>query len=166
MKKINLKTIDKADKTSIRTKQRAHCVCLHSGLSISFSDMKNAKAFLVKTNDFLNDKMFELIEIQIEIYGHFKRTWYYMNIPDEAVIRSNMQSIDNALKFAVERSSWQNGPHYVWSWMEQICSSLVAMATIIQELNRKKGNYAEIRILQSIISRVENVRKQLQTFPD
>ncbi len=40
MKKINLQTIAKANKTSIRTKQRKHSVLLNWGLTIYFTDIK------------------------------------------------------------------------------------------------------------------------------
>lgn len=166
MKKINIKTIYKADKHSIRTKLKSHCVFLHNEISIYFTDIKDAKSFLVKTNDFLNDKLWELNEISIELYSHFKRSWFYLGHSEESSIRTSIRMIDENMKLIISRSSWENGPPYTWKWMDGIMNDQLSIAEVINELNKRRGNYAEIRVINTLIARILFVKKQMEKYPE
>ncbi len=60
MKKIRTKSIVNADKSAVYTKQRSHHVFLGNNITVYFSNLKEAKSFLAKTNLVLNQKLFEL----------------------------------------------------------------------------------------------------------
>lgn len=166
MKKINIKTITKADKTSIRTKQRKHSVMLNWGVTLYFTDIKDAKAFLVKTNEFLTFKLFELNEIYIEAFGHYRRSWFYLDLNQDSACRSEISNIESNFRFSVDRSHWINGSVYVFKWIEQIAGSLVHMLSQIRDLHRKRGNWAEIRVISAIEARINYLLNQVKKWPE
>ena len=72
MKKINITSITKADYSSHLTKLRTHCVSLGNGSINYFSNINKAKEFLAKTNRFLNERLFDLNELYIDVHTHFQ----------------------------------------------------------------------------------------------
>ena len=166
MKKINLQTIQKADKSSIRTKQRKHSVLLNWDARFYFSDIKDAKAFLVKTNDFLTFKLFEMNELYIEVFGHYRRAWFYMELLQDTDCKSAINSIENSFKLIIDRSHWANGPVLVQNWFRQISESLYLILNKINELHHKRGNWAEMRIISALVARIDYLLNQLNSWPE
>jgi hypothetical protein len=164
MKKINLQTIAKANKTSIRTKQRKHSVLLNWGLTIYFTDIKQAKAFLVKTNDFLTFKLFEINEIYIEVFGHYRRGWFYMDMDMDmdSGCRSSITIIENNFRLTVDPSHWINGSVFVFNWIDQIANQLKTILSHIKDMHRKRGNWAEIRVISVLVARIDYLLFQLK----
>lgn len=166
MKKINLQTIAKADKTSIRTKQRKHSILLNWGLTIYFTDIKQAKAFLVKTNDFLTFKLFEINEIYIEVFGHYRRAWFYLELNQDSASRSAITIIENNFRLTVDRSHWIDGSVYVFMWIDQIATQLKTVLEHIANMHRKRGNWAEIRVITALVARIDYLLYQLKGWPE
>jgi len=167
MKKVNIKTIAKADKTSIRTTQRKHCILLDWESKHYFSDIKEARTFLVKTNDFLTFKLFEFNEIYIEVFSHYRRAWFYLDNTQESATRAAISAIENNYKLIMDRSHWQNGPILVQNWIRQIANELNTALIIIEEMHRKRGNWAEMRVVvSSIRTRIGYLIAEVQKYPN
>jgi len=166
MKRINIQTIAKANKTSIRTKQRSHCVLLNWGLTIYFTDIKQAKAFLVKTNDFLTFKLFEINEIYIEVFTHYRRGWFYFDVPQDAAARASSEYIDKCFKLIVDRGHWQNGAVYVFNWINQIIDGLNTFLTMLSDNHRQRGNYAELRVIETLRARLSFLSGSVNNWTD
>ncbi|MBV5346938.1 hypothetical protein JZU46_01795 [bacterium] len=166
MKKINIKTITKADKTSIRTKQRKHSVLLNWGVTVYFSDIKEAKAFLVKTNEFLTFKLFELNEIYIESFTHYRRSWFYLSLDQDTACRVEISNIEKDFRLSIDRSNWVNGSVYVFKWIDQIADSLKSILNQIREMHRNRGNWAEIRVISAIEARINYLIMQVNKWPE
>lgn len=166
MKRINLKTIIPADKTNIRTRQRKICVFLHTGLTVYFTNNKVAKAFLVETNDFLNVKLFELNEQYIELFTQYRRMWFYFefDLTGDTAIKNAFTDIERCMLLMVERGSWVNGPPMVWKWFGLCADSLSLVITILQAMHRRRNNFAEVKILEAVRSRVEYLKSQLAAY--
>lgn len=166
MKKVNIKTIEKADKTSIRTKRRKHSILLHSGLTLYYSDIKDAKIFLVKTNDFLTFKLFELNEIYIEVFTHYRRAWFYFDVPQDAAARASSEYIDKCFKLIVDRGHWQNGAVYVFNWLAQIVNGLNVFLNLLSDNHVRHGNYAELRVIETLRARISFLESSVNNWTD
>ena len=164
MKKINIETIISGDKTSIRTKHRKHRVFLHSDLTLSFEDIKKAKVFLVGVSDFLTFKLFELNEIYIELFSHYRRAWFYIDNTQDKNIMTETRTIDYSFKLCFERSDWESGSFYVFNWIRCICDSLQSIIKIIDSMQIKRGNYAEIRIMKTVSKRIELIMNEVFSY--
>lgn len=164
MKKINIETISDGDKSSIRTNNRKHRVFLHSDLTLSFDDHKKAKIFLVGVSDFLTFKLFELNEIYIELFTHYRRAWFYIDNTQDKNILTETRTIDHSFKLCFERSNWQNGSHYVFNWIRSICESFQSIIRIIESMQIKRGNYAENRIMKALSKRIEYILNEIFSY--
>jgi len=164
MKKINIENIERSDKSSIRTNNRKHRVFLHSDLTLSFEDYKKAKIFLVGVNDFLTFKLFELNEIYIELFTHYRRAWFYIDNTQDKNIMKDTRTIDDCFKLCFERSSWTNGSHYVFNWIRSICDSFQSIIRIIENMQLKRGNYGEIRIMGAVSNRVQYILNEVFNY--
>lgn len=166
MKKIQLKTIYKGDKSSIRSDARKHCVCISSDIRISFSDYRAAESFLSRANDFFNVKLFELNELYLDLFIHYRRNWFYFeyNIQDEAACTRAFETINKSMSLMVNRSHYENGPVMVNNWMIGSFTQLISIIEILKELHRKRNNWAEIRILDSQKNRILFILSQIETF--
>lgn len=165
MKKIKLKTLDNADKTSIRTKQRKHSIFLRPGLTVYFTDIKDARAFLVKTSEFLTFQFFQLSEIQIEVYAQYRRAWWYSDQEQTGRISGAFADIENCYRLAFERSHWTNGAPYVFKWIQQVSEALNVVLDILTSIHKKRGNFAELRILSAIRARISFVIGECLSWP-
>lgn len=166
MKKITLKTIYKADKTSIRTNARKHSICIKAGTTISFTDHRKAEAFLVQTNDFLNFKLFELNELYIELNTQYRRNWFYFefNIQDERSCFGSFMQTEKYMNLMVDRGHYENGPYMVFSWMDASFCSMMAVIELLQDLHKKRNNWAEIKVLEAIRTRAEFMLSQIRDY--
>ena len=164
MNKINIQSIVEAEKNSIRTTNRKHRVFLHSDLTLHFNDLKQAKIFIVKTNDFLTFKFFELNEIYIELFTYFRRGWFYLDVTQESLINSTMKNIDYLFKLSFTRSEWANGSHYVFNWINQIIDSLKTITNVLKGMQQFRGNWAETRIMQTLTNRLEFILKEVFSY--
>lgn len=166
MKKIQLKTIYRGDKSSIRTNARKHWICIHSDLRISFTDYRQAEAFLSKTNDFLNVKLYELNELYIDLFTHYRRNWFYFeyNIQDDSACTAAFDIINKYMNLIINRSHYENGPVMVFNWMIGSYRQILTVINILKDLHRKRNNWAEIRILDAKKNMALFLLSQIETF--
>jgi hypothetical protein len=172
MKKIILRNVHKADKSSIFTKQKKHCVFLGNQVNIYFSDLKKAKAYVVETNEFLNQKLFEVNALYIDVFSAYRKSWFYFfNVYDKnmhfsgnnQVVRE-LETIEKKMTLMVARSHFENGSFIIWQGFNVVLESL---KTIIQALNllyKQKKHYAEARQMQTIESRIKMIEDQLNQW--
>jgi hypothetical protein len=165
MKKIALENVKRADKTSIFTEQKKHLVYLGNGTNLYFSDLKKAKAFVVETNEFLNQKLFEVNSLYIEVFAAYRKSWFYfynvydknMHINGNAQIIRELELIENKMQVVVGRAKFVNGSFIVWNGFTLILESLTTIVSAIRLLYKQKKYYSEARQIQAIESRIKMI---------
>jgi len=172
MRKIRIENLTKADKSNHITKQRKHQVFLGNNVTVYFSDMKKAKAFLTVTNYFLNRKLFEINALYIDIFTEYRKAWFYSSgeydrqmhfINDNFVFR-DIEIIDRKFSLMVSRSHFENGSSIVWHGMYIIiecCESTIGKLT---DLYKAKKHYAEAHQLNVIAERLGILKLQLDEY--
>lgn len=169
MKKIRITHITKADYSSVLTNNRIHCITLGNGSTKYFKNINKAEEFISKTNKFLNIKLYEINELQIEIYSQYQRNWFYFNISSdfeslEYRCKNNFTSIIECMNLAVSRSHHRNGNHLTFKHLFDVYDFLKEIVIIIKELQSKRGNYAESYYMEVIIKRIEYLKSNLENY--
>ena len=166
MKKIKLKNITKADKSSFLTKRHSHSVSLGNGLTFYFSNINEVEAFLSELNRFLNYKLFELNEFFIEAFTIYQRNWFYFNNSeelkrDETRIQECIISFFKSLEILYSRSGWQNGNHFTFRFFYTLYDNIIFIAETVQALHKARNNFAESNIIEVIKKRVKSAKYEL-----
>lgn len=171
MKKINIKSITKADKTSHLTRQRTHCISLGNGSINYFSNITKAKEFLAKTNRFLNERLFDLNELYIDVHTHFQRNWFYFN-NDSQNIRGlehscykNFELIQDCMNLVCTHSHYTNGNHFTFKHLNEIQDCLINTVVIIKKIHVLRDNYAESRCMDVLIRRIKYIKTLINNYP-
>ena len=169
MKKINIKSITKADYSSHLTKLRTHCVSLGNDSINYFSNINKAKKFLAKTNQFLNERLFDINELYIDVHIQFQRNWFYFNKSQfhslEYDCYKNFESIHECMNLACTRSHYTNGNFLTFKHLNEVQDCLVNIVLIIKNLQLKRGNYAESKYMDVIIRRIKYVKMLIEKYP-
>lgn len=172
MKKIQLTNVKFADKQARLIKQRKHCVYLGNGVSVYFTDLKAAKSFLVKTNQFLNQKLFELNSLYIDLFTEYRKAWFYFfNVYDRKLHRNSenfvlieIQTIEKKMTLMVARAHFDNGSTIVFQGFRIILSSMETITETLIDLYKAKKHYAEAHQIRAIQSRIEILKAQINEF--
>jgi len=170
MKKINITSITKADYSSHLTKLRTHCVSLGNGSINYFSNINKAKEFLAKTNRFLNERLFDLNELYIDVHTHFQRNWFYFNNSQqlkglEFECYKNFELIQDCMNLVYTRSHYTNGNQFTFKHIFEIHNCLINTVIIIKKLHVMRGNYAESKYMDVIIRRIKYVKMLIEKYP-
>jgi hypothetical protein len=172
MKKIVIKNLTKSDKSSVHTRQRKHCVFLGNDSSVYFSDMKKAKAFLVATNEFLNQKLFELNALYIDLFTEYRKSWFYffniydrkMHITGENNVLMEISTIEKKMTLMVARAHFENGSSIVWHGFRVIISSMKNITGSLSYLYKTKKFYAQSHQIRAIEARIIILENQLNEW--
>jgi len=121
---------------------------------------------LANLNDFLNLRLFEMNEIYIELFTHYRRCWFYFenDISGETSIKSYFIECDKFFHLLVTRSHYENGPSYTLNWISQAAKSLKTVIKILQDLHRKRNGWAEIKNLEAVASRLNYIQNAVLTW--
>ena len=146
MKKIRIEKIKTGDKSAVYTKQKRHCVYLGNRVSVYFSDMKKAKAFLVQTNEFLNQKLYEINSLYIEVFTEYRKAWFYffdiydrsLHIVSENKILMDIGAIEKKMSLMVARSHFPNGSTIVHQGFSYIIDVLMDITDTLILLYKQK----------------------------
>jgi hypothetical protein len=172
MKKIVLKTITKSDKSSIHTAQRKHSIFLGNEVTIYFSDKKKAAAFLVATNQFLTQKLFELNALYIDLFTEYRKSWFYFfNIYDQKMhlasdnnVLQEIAAIERKMTLMVARAHFGNGSSIVWQGFRVIIDSMKNITVTLSHLYKSKKFYAQSHQIRAIEARIKILETQLSVW--
>ena len=164
MKKVHTSTILKPDLSSVKTPLRKHRVMLDWDRTLVFGDAKKAKAFLVKTNEFLTFKLFELNEIYIDIFTKYRRLWFYFEGSEDMKTKRTLDSVNDNFKLTVDRSHWENGSVHVYKWINNIATDMKKALDTIISVNKRKALWADIRVAEALVCRIDFILMQLKNW--
>lgn len=138
MKKIKLVNIIQADKSAVYIKYKSHSVALGNGVTVYFSDYKGALSFLAETNNFLNQKLFEVNQVYADLFVEYRRAWFYAGSELDLSLFGTLESIEKQFSLMISRAHFQNGNYFVFKYFFNIIESLNNICNEISALYRRK----------------------------
>lgn len=144
---------------NIQETGKYYSVALGDGTRHEFTNLKKAKAFQVKTNNFLTAELHKLNSIYSDLFTIYRNLWGYFyhsknttisnNFLTEQQIKESFNSIDSMLELATTSSSRQSDYYRIYRDFEiiifeikQICSALsFEISTKSQSILSLKINY-------------------------
>ncbi len=172
MKKIKLQNISLKDKSSIFTKRKMYSVFLGNDIDVFFTDLKDAKAFLVATNEFLNQKLYELNALYMELFCEYRKAWFYFfNIIDSRIqnigvtgVFREFEIIEKKITLMAARSGYQNGSSIVWHSFKISTESLQIISNSLISMYKSKKHYSEAYQVRVINERIKTLSDQLESW--
>jgi hypothetical protein len=162
MKKIKIETYSTPRPESHYSRDKYYWVWLGNGSKRLFSNRKHAEAFLVKTNRFLNEKIFELNRLYVEIFAEYRRLWFYFD-SDRKIVSEQVDDlmvwINRKFTITIENSRNENGNFNVFRNLRQIISDLSHIINVCSDLQAQKNNWVEkynLIVMQRRLSDIEN----------
>lgn len=156
--------IGSKDNTSVWTRHRKNVVVLGNDVSVSFTNEKHAKVFLVQVNREINFKIDDLNLLYIELFREYRVIWRALDpVESYKVIEINSQ-IDKFLTRAVEKSQTENGNHFVFAY---IGKAIIEMRTLIEMLGmtyKRLNSWHSKRMIASYLVRLEAIKNELENI--
>jgi hypothetical protein len=158
MKTIALKSFLKTGNT--------YEIGLGNGTIHHFTNAKAANKFLSDTNKFLNDQLFTLNQIVIEIYPHIRTLWMLNDkYQFDRTASQFLDNIEHHLKQTVLRSSSKNGTYYVFIDMRKCCHALKMLIKHLQQFSTIKSTDTIRRYqLNGLFERVQTEYMNLENY--
>ena len=167
MKKVRIEQLNEPKIRSIFLKDKFYWVWLGNGTKHRFTNRKHAEAFLAQTNRFLNERVFELNRLYVEIFAEYRRLWFYF---DNHSVVSN-EKIENLLEWTnkkfnilIERSSGVNGNFNAFQNMRILIDNLLEVVKVLEELQQRKNNWVEKYSLAVIATRLNELENALAKY--
>jgi hypothetical protein len=172
MKKIKINALREGDKSSVFTKQRRHQVVLGNGQTVYFKDLKRAKAYITATNEFLNQKLYEINALYIDVFTEYRKAWFYffdiydrrMHIVSDNNVLQEIHLIENKMTIMVARAHFTNGPFIVWNGFRLMLESMENICNTLIYLYKQKKHYSEAHQVRAILSRINIMYKELERY--
>ena len=167
MKKVKLEKYTEPRVGSIYTRDKYYWVWLGNDTKHRFSNRKHAEAFLARTNRFLNERVFELNRLYVEVFAEYRRLWFYF---DRAEIAGNeriemmLEWINKKFNIMIDRSGGENGNFNTFINMRVIIDNLRQIVLTLEELQKRKNNWVEKYNLAVIAVRLNEVEGLLNEF--
>ena len=161
MIKIHISDYNLPDKQSLISRQRKHRVWLQSGSTFLFSNIKAVKKFLTDTNRFLNQKLFQINDIYLEVFSIYRSTWFYMDNRLDSQIEWLLKDINKMLKNSYQKNDDNSHPFY---FLYKAMDLQIEIILIVIDIHRLRYNWAEIHQLESLISRINYLKDELSNF--
>jgi len=161
MKRIKIDKFKSPDKRSHRTKDKLYQVYLGNGEREYFTSEKQVKEYLSHINQQLTDISFELNEIYIEVFRHYRQCYFHVDTKRFPVI---IAGIEKAFYLAFTRAGFDNGNYFVYVHLKNIADALLQMCRIIMRLNQEKKYYPTVQIMKSLVKRINNILPDLENY--
>lgn len=167
MKKIKLENYTDPKPGSIFVRDKSYWVWLGNGVKRSFSNRKHAEAFLVATNRFLNQKVFELNRLYVEVFAEYRRLWFYFDKSQTVInnrIEANLEWTNKKFNLMIDISSHINGNFTSFQNMRVIIDNLRDIVNELMTLQKQKNNWVEKYNLAVIAARLDELEKALNDY--
>jgi len=167
MKKIKIEKYDEPRVGSIYTRDKYYWVWLGNGSKHRFSNRKHAEAFLAQTNRFLNERVFELNRLYVEVFAEYRRLWFYFDKSatlDNERIEGLLEFTNKKFNILIDRSGGENGNFNVWHSMRVLIDNMLEIVKVLEDLQKKKNNWVEKYNLAVIAARLDEVERLIEEF--
>jgi hypothetical protein len=164
MRKTHLHTITDPKPGSIYTRDKKYWIWLGNGIKCSFSNKKQAVSFLANLSKLVNEKLFELNLIYIDIFAEYRRLWFYFDVeqlrqsPDEQLhyINKNFDMLAN--------TRWQQSNIGAFNRLRNLIDDLKQLTQLVIEVAIKKNDYAVKNFLNVHVRRMDAMKASIETF--
>lgn len=159
---------------NIEETQEGYSVALGDGTRHTFTNLKAARAFQVKTNNFLTTQLHNYNQVYVDLFTVYRNLWGYFyntkntnisnNFYNETAIKEALQTIDNLLDLASTSFSRSDNYFRVYCDFAQISES---MKTICQELNNELNNKSQSitsHKINFILTQINNVSFEITKY--
>jgi hypothetical protein len=166
MKKVRINKIILGDKNSLLTRNKLNSIHLGNGLTCYFSNLKEAKSYIVKTNSFLQLKLLELNKIYIDTWVEYRNlyVYHYDIIGNNVKIESNLIALEKSINLIVERSNWENGNHFTFSHFYKLIDCLLEFIKLVIKYFKAKRIYNSIFHFEIYQERVQFIRQTINNW--
>jgi len=165
MKAVKINALIKKKRVSTWTRDHRHRVILGNHRVIYFTDQKQAKHFIYRTNEFLNLTIIEINSIFIEIWTAFKNSRIKchnaFSYRDKQDINEEFHSIDKNIEYILSNPQSENGVFLIWkSFINAIDSTNILIDHIIIIL-KKANSYLPVDYFRVLRIRIERIANSL-----
>ena len=169
MKKVKLSRYKIPEKSSIITANRKYQVYLGNGLNVLFTNEKEVKKFLLETNRFLTDKLFEINDYRSKLLQLYCLLWFYMvqykNFKfDSSRLINEFTHLDRIMSLAANRGSYINGNYMVFKHLNSCLDILTYIAEQIDHVYKSKRNFLDSTHIAILIHRIEVTREDIKSY--
>lgn len=175
MKKISLKNIDPADKSSVYIKRKLYSIYLSEGRTFEFANKKDAVSFLADINRHLNMCLYELNMIYSQLYVEYRENWYYFlsdyRNANTGLIRmdQNLRKCFDSAQTCMDRIVFNtrgiNGHSFVYSFFKSLCDALTQAATYLRQLHRLRSQMAQSAHMDIVAKRIARLQADIINGP-
>lgn len=163
MKKVKFNIIQSPDKDSILTKDKQYSVWLRSGLTVYFPSYKAAVSFLVKTNDFFNQKLADYNLVFLELFLLYRQLWFVIDIKQSHKLKNDFcQLLDYFDKLPEYKSV--NAHYYIYRDFEHIHLYLLGICTIMTDQAMDKKRYDTALLIKTILQRINQLQQEINNY--
>lgn len=166
MKKVKLANLREPVKDSIYVKEKKYWVSLGNQVKVSFTNRKNALAFIAQTNRFLNEKTFELNKIYVDVFSEYRRIWFYFDSKNAHRVNFEQQIgfLEKRFDLLIDTSRYTNGNYNAFFHMRGIVDLIKEMLTQMQQVMAGKNNYAEKYNLSIYVRRLDDLLQAVNDY--
>jgi hypothetical protein len=164
MRKTHLHTITDPKPGSIYTRDKRYWIWLGNGVKCSFTNKKHAVSFLANLSKLVNEKLFELNLIYIDIFAEYRRLWFYFDVeqlrqsPDEQLhyINKNFDMMANNHR--------QQSNIDAFNRLRNLIDDLKAFTQLVIEVAIKKNDHAVKNFLNVHLCRMDAMKAGIEAF--
>lgn len=168
MKSICIDQIKRPVIASVYKNDKLYKVYLGNNYVFESKSFALAKAFLNKTNKFLNIQLHEINMIVKELQLEYRNIWFYLDdtIDVEVKIVESFKTVDYKLNIAISRAGYTDGNYYVFNHLEFALYELNSIADTIAKIQYKKSNMPDYYRLIIIVNKTKQLIEQLEKYPN
>jgi hypothetical protein len=167
MKKIKIENYREPVKESIYTRDKRYWISLGNGARLSFTNRKDAKAFLARTNRFLNERVFDLNRIYVDVFSEYRRIWFYFDDGEKENnerIELTMHWTNVRFNVMIRNAGYESGNAYAFQNLRTIISNLLEIIATLRDVQKRRNNWVERYNLEVLSRRLTEVDAMINGY--
>lgn len=161
MNRIKLTHITGPDFSSAYSEMKMYRISLGNGQKEFFSNEKKARKCLAGINRFLNQKLHELNQLMIMVYGEYRNKWFYLEPDKIEYINVKIASSEKALIKLITPRSGVNFNYYIYTDFKMIIDNCLAILKTLKITSINDGVWSEVHRIDFCTSWLERIYNDL-----
>lgn len=159
MQSIKLNSFDIPDKRSIITRDHYYKLFLNDR-AYFFKNKRNAYNFEVQLNSQLNYYYYQLNDIFISLFSHYR----YMYISNGIDVMNNIKSINYWFYRLTFRT--RNYNMFLFNYFKNVIGEMIDCFEVLVKRANYSRYYVDANCMRSIINQLYNLQERISVFPD
>ena len=166
MKKIALHRITPPNKESNYTIDNRYTIHFGFDMIFHFKNEVKAKKFLSDTNLLLNNTVFELNIVYIDIWVVYRKLLllHYDYFVRDYTVVTKIAEIEKTFALILGRNSWANGNVFTYKWINTVIILLENCIEALCVMLKKKNKYDDINYLKVYDNRLVYIESKLTNW--